>query len=76
MKLRSNSSYGYHFMDRSRHSNTAYTNVERRHSVIKNKTFKSSGHNNYQLQEAALAKSEIEHKEPLIVGFFILQFTK
>ena len=31
---------------------------------------------NDQLYEVELAKSEIEHKEPICVGFFILQYAK
>ena len=31
---------------------------------------------NYSLYEVELAKSQIEHKEPIIVGFFILQYAK
>ena len=29
-----------------------------------------------QLYEAELVKSELEHREPIIVGFFILQYAK
>ena len=31
---------------------------------------------NNSLYEVELAKAEIEHKEPIIVGFFILQYAK
>ena len=31
---------------------------------------------NNSLYEAELAKAQIEHKEPIIVGFFILQYAK
>ena len=31
---------------------------------------------NDQLYEVELAKSEIEHREPVIVGFFILEYAK
>ena len=30
----------------------------------------------YQLFEVELVQSEIKHKEPIIVGFFILQYAK
>ena len=33
-------------------------------------------HLNNSLYEVELAKSPIEHKEPIIVGFFILQYAK
>ena len=31
---------------------------------------------NNSLYEVELAKAQIEHKEPIIVGFFILQYAK
>ena len=33
--------------------------------------FKRLGHINDQIHEVELAKSEIEHKAPIIVGFFL-----
>ena len=38
--------------------------------------FKRLRYINDQLFEVELAKSEIEHKEPIIVGFFILHYAK
>ena len=38
--------------------------------------FKRLDHTNDQLYEVKLAKAEIEHREPIIVGFFILQYAK
>ena len=38
--------------------------------------FKRLDHINDQLYEVELAKAEIEHRKPIIVGFFILQYAK
>ena len=38
--------------------------------------FKRLNHITDQLYEVELVKSEIEHREPIIVGFFILQYAK
>ena len=76
MKLLANSSYGYHIMDRSRHTVTKYLNDEKTHGAIITKLLKRLDHINDQLYEVELAKAETEHREPLIVGFFILQYAK
>ena len=76
MKLLANSSYGYQIMDRSRHTVTKYLSDEKTHGAINTKFFKRSDHINDQLYEVELAKAEIEHREPIIVGFFILQYAK
>ena len=49
-------------------------NDEKTHGAINTNFFKRLGHINDQLYEAELAKAEIEHREPIIVGFFILQY--
>ena len=74
MKLLANSSYGYQIMDRSRHTVTKYLNDEKTHVVINTRLFEPLDHVNDQLYEVELAKAEIEHREPIIVGFFILQY--
>ena len=74
MKLLANSSYGYQIRDGSRHSMTKYTNDKKTHAAINNKVFRRLGYINDQLYEVELAKSEIEHNGPIIVGFFILQY--
>ena len=51
-------------------------NEEKTHAAINNKTFKKLGHLHDQFHQVELAKSEIEHKEPTIVCFFILQYGK
>ena len=72
-KLLANSSYGYQIMDRSRHTVTKYLADEKTHAAINDKLFKKLDHVNISLYEDELAKAQIEHKEPIIVGFFILQ---
>ena len=74
MKLLANSSYGYQIMDPSRHTVTKYLNDEKTHSQIINKLFKRFYFITDQLYEVELVKSEIEHREPIIVRFFILQY--
>ena len=69
MKLLANSSYGYQIMGRSRPTVTKYLSDEKTHGAIDNKVFKRLGSINDQLYEVELVKSEIEHKEPIIVGF-------
>ena len=76
MKLLANSSYGYHIMDRSHHSVTRYMNDEKTHAAINNKKFKILVHINDELYEVELAKSEIKQSEPIIVGFFVPQYSK
>ena len=46
------------------------------HSAIISKIFKRLKFINDQLHEVELSKSEIEHREPIIVGFFILQYAQ
>ena len=76
MKLVANSSYGYQIMDRTRHTVTKYLTDEKTHASILSKLFKKLDHVNNSLYEAELAKAQIEHIEPIIVGFFILQYAK
>ena len=76
MKLLANSSYGYQIMDRSRHTVTKFLSDEKTYGAINTKFFKCLYHINDQLYEVELAKAEIEHREPIIVGFFILQYAK
>ena len=76
MKLLANSSYGYQNMDRSRHTLTKYLTDGKTHVACNSKLYKKLDHVNNSLFEVELAKAQIEHKEPIIVGFFILQYTK
>ena len=45
-------------------------------SAINSKVFQWLNHITDQLYEVKLVKSEIEHREPTILGFFILQYAK
>ena len=76
MKLLANSSYGYQFMDHSRHTVTKYLNDEKTHGTFNTKFFKRLDHINDHLKEVDLANAEIEHREAINVGFFILQYAK
>ena len=74
-KLLANSSYGYQITDRSRHTVTKYLRDEK-HMALNSKLFKKLDHVNNSLYEVELTKAQIEHREPIIVGFFILQYAK
>ena len=76
MNLLASSSYGYQIMDRSRHTVKKYLTDEKTHSAINSKMLKRLNHITDQLHEVELIKSEIEHRRPIIVGFFILQYAK
>ena len=76
MKLLANSPYGYQIMDRSQHTVTEYLTDDKTHSAINSKMFKRFNRITDQLYEVELVKPEIEHREPIIVGFFILQYAK
>ena len=76
MKLLANSSYDYQNMDRSHYTVTKHLSNEKTHMAINTKLFKRLDHINDQLYEIEWAKAEIEHREPIIVGFFILQYAK
>ena len=76
MKLLGNSSYGYQIMDRSKHTMTKYLGDEKTHKAINNQFFKRPKILAKDLYEVELVKSTIEHREPIIVGFFILQYAK
>ena len=76
MKLLANSSYGYQIMDRSRHTVTKYLTDEKTHSAINSKLLRRLNHSTHQRYEVELVKPETEHREPMIAGFFILQYAK
>ena len=76
MNLLANSSYGYQRMDRSRHTVTKYLSDEETYGAINTKLFKRLDHVNDQWYEVVLAKADIEHREPIFVGFPILQYAK
>ena len=74
MKLLASSFYGHQIIDRSRHTVTEYLSDKKAHAAINSKLFKRLDHKNNSLYEAEHAKAEIEQKEPIIFGFFILQY--
>ena len=76
MKLLANSSYGYQLMDRSRHTVTKYLTDEKTHAAYNSKLFKKQDHVNNSLYEVELVIAQIEHEEPIIVGFINLQYAK
>ena len=76
MKLLANSSYRYQGIDRSRCTVTNYIKDVKTHAVIISKPFEELFHVNNALYQVELAKAELEHKKPIIVGFFICQYAK
>ena len=76
MKLLANSSSGYQIMDRSPHTVTKYLSDKKTREAIRSKLFKKLEHVNNSLYEVKLAKAQVEQKEPIIVGFFNLQYAK
>ena len=63
-------------MDLSRHTVTKCLNDENTHSAINNKRFQRLNFITDQLYEVEFVKSEIEHREPIIVGFLVLQYAE
>ena len=76
MKLLANCSQGYQITDHSRHTVTKYLTDGKTRSAKNSKMFKRLNHITDQLFDAELVKSEIEHRELIIVGFLILQYAK
>ena len=73
MKLLASSSYSYQIMDHSRQTVTKFLSNEKTHGAVNTNFFRRLDHINDQLYEVQMAKAEIEHREPIYVGFFILQ---
>ena len=76
IKLLANSSYGYQIKNWSPQTVTKYLTDKKTHVTNNSKLFKDLDHVNNPLYEVELAKAQIEYKEPIIVGFFILQCAK
>ena len=74
MKLLANSSNSYQFLDSSRHTVTKYLSDKKTRATFNSKLFKKLDHVNRALYEVKLVKTQIEHREPIIVWFFILQY--
>ena len=76
MELLANSSYGYQFKNRIQNTVTKYLNDDKTHAAISSKLFKKLQLLNKSLYAVELVKAQMEHKEPITVGFFILQILK
>ena len=63
-------------MDHNRFSVTRYMKGEKTHSAMTIEKFRKIGYINDQLYEVELAKAEIEHKEPVSLSCFIMQYAK
>ena len=63
-------------MDRSRHTQTQYVGEATATTLINEKHFKDYDQISEDLFEVSSAKPRIVHKEPIVVGFFILQYAK
>ena len=76
MKLIGNYSYGYQKMDRSKHSKTRYVVRAEVDKLVNYRIFQNLNVIPSSIFEVEMVKSEVEHKEPIIVGFFILEYAK
>ena len=76
MKLLANSSDGYQILHWSQHTVAKYLSFQKLHGAINNKLFTHLNYTNDQLYQVDLVKSEIEHKEANIFGFFNLQYAR
>ena len=76
MKLLAKSSYGYQILDSRPHTATKYLIGKQWHAAINFELLLKLDHVNNSLYEVELAIAQVEHKEPIHVGFIILQFAK
>ena len=76
MKLQVNNSCGYWNMERRQHNVAKHTIDKKAHTAINSKRFKNLDYANIALYEVELAKAQVEQKDPIIVGFVLLQFSK
>ena len=76
MDVLANSSCGYRKIDRSWHTGTKYLNKEKAHAAINSKLFKKLNLLSNASYEVELAEGVIEHKEPIIGGFFNVLYVK
>ena len=74
VRLLGNSFYGYQIMDRSKHSIKKYLNDKKTHKALNEPVFIRLITVEKDFHGVELLKSTIEHSEPIIVGFFILQY--
>ena len=76
VKLLANRSYGYQIIEKSWHSVTKDLSDKATQSTNKFKLFKKLDDVNSTLHEVELGKAQIAHKEPIVVGFILLQYAK
>ena len=76
IKLLADNYYDFQIMDRSRRTVTKYLRHEKTHLAIDSLLFKKLDHANNALYDVELAKAQIEHQKPILVGFFLLPYAK
>ena len=76
IKLLENSSYDYQIMNRSKHTMTKYLGDKKTHKAINNHSVKRLNIVAKDLYEVEFVKFTLENREPIIVGFFILQYAE
>ena len=76
MKLKAHSSYGCQLMHSSRKTVAKYLKDENTQNAIDSNFSKKLNHLKDNLYEIKSVKADVEHKEPIIVGIFILQYAK
>ena len=76
IKLIGNSSYGYQIMDRSNSSKTQYVVGAEVDKKVNERNFKNLNVLPSYIYEVEMVKSEVNHKEPIVFGFFTRQYAK
>ena len=76
MKLIGSSSYGRQVMDRAKHSKTQHVVGPEVDKLVNKKDFKNLIVLPSSIYEVEMVLSEVNHKETIILGFFILQYAK
>ena len=76
IKLLENCSHCYQIMNRGRHIEAFYLNGEKTQKAINNRIFRKFNNVSTDIYEVELVESTVEHRESIIVGFFILQYAK
>ena len=74
MKLLGNNPYSYQIMNRNRHIETLYLTDENK--ANNNRLFRELNNFSTDIYQVELVKSTVGHREPIIDGFFTLQYAK
>ena len=74
IKRTGSSSFQYQFMDWSEHSKTQHVVGAEVDKLVNEQKYKILNVLPSSIYEVEMFKSEVNHKEPIIVGFFILQY--